>query len=215
MNLSKEEELEKIKAMVVGKVHLDPTFQQQFIQKPEESVLKISEKISAEDAKKIVEEAKPFISPIPGYEAKDFKALVEDVTDRVNTGFNEILMMSKILFYLGVAIIIVAVGLDIGGVIYKINWQQFIASSGVLGGIGILAVFSSFVKGSFEKIKNSIGDLVQIQVIFFGYYDQLSILMPQRVGADFETATKITDKISSSMNSALEGIQKYCEVTGT
>jgi len=40
MNLSKEEEIEKIKAMVVGKVHLDPTFQQQFIQKPEESVLK-------------------------------------------------------------------------------------------------------------------------------------------------------------------------------
>jgi len=122
--------------------------------------------------------------------------------------------MSKILFYLGVAIIIIAVGLDIAGVIYKINWQQFIASSGVLGGIGIVAVFSSFVKGSFEKIKNSVGDLVQIQVVFFGYYDQLSILMQQRAGADFETAAKITDKISSSMNSALEGIQKYCEVTG-
>ena len=213
--MSKEEEFEKIKAMVVGKVHLDPTFQQQFIQKPEESVLKISDKITPEDARKIVEESKPFISPIPGYEEKDFKALVGDVTKRVNRGFNEILQMSKILFYLGVAIIIIAVGLDIGGVIYKINWQQFIASSGVLGGIGILAVFSSFVKGSFEKIKNSVGDLVQIQVVFFGYYDQLSILMQQRVGADFETATKITDKISSSMNSALEGIQKYCEVTGT
>lgn len=213
--MSKEEELERIKAMVVGKVHLDPTFQQQFIQKPEESVMKLSEKISAADAKKIVEESKPFISPIPGYEAKDFKRLVENVINRVNTGFNEILKMSKILFYLGIAIIIVAVSLDVGGIIFKINWQQFITSSGVLGGIGILTVFSSFVKGSFEKIKNSIGDLVQIQVVFFGYYDQLSILMQQRVGADFDTAAKITEKISSSMTNALKGIQEYCEVSAT
>jgi hypothetical protein len=118
--------------------------------------------------------------------------------------------MSQILFYVGLAIIFIAFLLDIYGVLRGVNWQQYIASSGVLGAIGLGSIYTSFVKGSFEKVRNSVGDLVQINVIFFAYADQLSLLMRESQDEDADIL-EIIEQIGKVEVQTIKNIQDYCE----
>jgi hypothetical protein len=118
--------------------------------------------------------------------------------------------MSRILFYVGLAIIAIAFLLDIYGVLQGVNWQQYVASSGVLGAIGLGSIYASFVKGSFEKIRNGVGDLVQINVIFFAYADQLSLLMRESQASDADIP-EIVKQIGQVEIKTIKNIQDYCE----
>ena len=161
---------EKVKELVVAQAYLNPSFHQQFAQKPIDAVLDTAKTeqlvIDRKEAETIAKDARTVIAPFIGIEAKN---LVQDITNKITQGFNSILNMSRILFYMGLVIIAIAFLLDIYGVLRGVNWQQYIASSGVLGAIGLGSIYTSFVKGSFEKVRNSVGDLVQINVIFFAF----------------------------------------------
>jgi hypothetical protein len=202
---------EKVKEAVVAKAYLDPLFHQQFAQQPIDAVISAAEtehlSINREEAENIAKEARIVIAPFVGIEAKN---LVKSITDKVTQGFNSIIDMSRILFYTGLVIIVTAFILDIYGILKGVNWQQYVASSGVLGAIGLGSIYTSFVKGSFEKVRNSVGDLVQINVIFFAYADQLSLLMKESQ-ADDANISEIINQIGQIETLTVENIQKYCE----
>ena len=202
---------ERIQEAVVAKAVLNPLFHQQFANQPIQAVLNVAKEenidINEEEAKNVAEKTKGFVAPVVGIEISN---LVKDITSNIKRGFESILEMSRVLFYLGVAIIIAAFILDIYGVLTQTNWQVYVASSGVLGVLGLGTILTSFIKGSFEKIKNSVGDLVQINAIFFGYTDQLSIIMKESQEEDSEYGA-LVDKISSAVEDTVKNIQKYCE----
>jgi len=202
---------EKVKELVVAKAYLNPTFHQQFAQHPIDAVLDTAKTenltIGRNEAENIAKDARTVIAPFIGIEAKN---LVQEITDNIKLGFNSILNMSRILFYMGLAIIFIAFLLDIYGVLRGVNWQQYIASSGVLGAIGLGSIYSSFVKGSFEKVRNSVGDLVQINVIFFAYADQLSLLMRESQDDDADIK-EIIEQIGQVEVQTIKNIQDYCE----
>ena len=202
---------ERIQEAVVAKAVLNPLFHQQFANQPIQAVLSVAKEenidINEEEAKNVAEKTKGFVAPVVGIEISN---LVKDITSNIKRGFESILEMSRVLFYLGVAIIIAAFILDIYGVLTQTNWQVYVASSGVLGVLGLGTILTSFIKGSFEKIKNSVGDLVQINAIFFGYTDQLSIIMKESQEEDSEYGA-LVDKISSAVEDTVKNIQKYCE----
>lgn len=206
---------EKVKELVVAKAYLNPSFHQQFAQQPIEAVLNTAETeqltIDRAEAESIAKDARTVIAPFIGIEAKN---LVQDITDKITQGFNSILNMSRILFYVGLAIIAIAFLLDVYGVLKGVNWQQYVASSGVLGAIGLGTIYTSFVKGSFEKIRNSVGDLVQINVIFFAYADQLSLLMRESQDEDADIPG-IIEQISKVEAQTIKNIQDYCETTSS
>ena len=54
------------------------------------------------------------------------------------------------------------------------------------------------------------GDLVQINVIFFAYADQLSLLMKESQ-ADDADISEIINQIGQIETLTVENIQKYCE----
>ena len=202
---------ERIQEAVVAKAVLNPLLHQQFANQPIQAVLNVAKEenidINEEEAKNVAEKTKGFVAPVVGIEISN---LVKDITSNIKRGFESILEMSRVLFYLGVAIIIAAFILDIYGVLTQTNWQVYVASSGVLGVLGLGTILTSFIKGSFEKIKNSVGDLVQINAIFFGYTDQLSIIMKESQEEDSEYGA-LVDKISSAVEDTVKNIQKYCE----
>ena len=202
---------ERIQEAVVAKAVLNPLFHQQFANQPIQAVLNVAKEedidINEEEAKNVAEKTKGFVAPVVGIEISN---LVKDITSNIKRGFESILEMSRVLFYLGVAIIIAAFILDIYGVLTQTNWQVYVASSGVLGVLGLGTILTSFIKGSFEKIKNSVGDLVKINAIFFGYTDQLSIIMKESQEEDSEYGA-LVDKISSAVEDTVKNIQKYCE----
>jgi len=186
-------------------------FHQQFAQHPIDAVLNTAKTeqltIGREEAENIAKDARTVIAPFIGIEAKH---LVQEITANIKLGFNSILNMSRILFYVGLAIIFIAFLLDIYGVLRGVNWQQYIASSGVLGAIGLGSIYTSFVKGSFEKVRNSVGDLVQINVIFFAYADQLSLLMRESQDED-ANILEIIEQIGKVEVQTIKNIQDYCE----
>jgi hypothetical protein len=202
---------ERLKELVIGKAYLNPLFHQQFAQKPIEAIKETAEsadlKIDDEEAETIAKDARTVIAPFVGIEAKN---LVQNIGNKISQSFNSILDMSRVLFYMGLTIIFVAFLLDIYGVLKGVNWQQYIASSGVLGAIGLGSIYTSFVKGSFEKIRNNVGDLVQINVIFFAYADQLSLLMRESQDEDADIS-EIIEQIGKVETQTIKNIQKYCE----
>jgi len=202
---------EKVKELVVAKAYLNPTFHQQFAQHPIDAVLDTAKTenltIGRNEAENIAKDARTVIAPFIGIEAKN---LVQEITDNIKLGFNSILNMSRILFYMGLAIIFIAFLLDIYGVLRGVNRQQYVASSGVLGAIGLGSIYTSFVKGSFEKVRNTVGDLVQINVIFFAYADQLSLLMRESQDDDADIK-EIIEQIGQVEVQTIKNIQDYCE----
>ena len=204
-------DVEKVKELVVAKAYLNPLFHQQFSQQPIDTVLNTAKTeqltIGQEEAETIAKDARTVIAPFIGIEAKN---LVQGITNKITQGFNSIITMSQILFYVGLVIIFIAFLLDIYGVLKGVSWQQYIASSGVLGAIGLGSIYTSFVKGSFEKVRNSVGDLVQINVIFFAYADQLSLLMRESQDEDADIP-EIIKQIGKVEVQTIKNIQDYCE----
>jgi hypothetical protein len=76
--------------------------------------------------------------------------------------------------------------------------------------IGIATIYDATNKLP-DKVKNSVGDVVQIKVAFFGYWDQLSILMGLE-SSNPDEAAKVVKEISTATEETIKRIQDYCEV---
>lgn len=209
----KESDKKLIVAQVIGNMQIDPKFQFNYSKHPDVVIADISgnmqiEELPEEDVKEIEKEIENSL-PVPHMTNPEMKQLVDSITNRADEGYKNVQWMSNILFKLGIFIIISTFVLDVYGIVTKVNWQNLLAGSGVLGGIGIMVIYEATNKLP-DKVKNSVADLVQIKVAFFGYWDQLSILM----GIDnknVDEALKISDKINHATEETMKRIQEYCE----
>lgn len=207
-----ESDKKMVAAQVIGKMQMEPEFLAAFKVDPEAAVTRASENIGKKLEQSEIKEIKSKVQenvPVPFMTDPEMKNLVEGITDRADAGYKKVQWMSDVLFIIGVGIIIATFILDVYGIIYQVNWQTLIAGSGVLGGIGMLTIYESTNKLP-EKVKNSVADLVQIKLSFFGYWDQLSILMGVK-NSNADEAIKIMEKINTATEDTMKRIQTYCE----
>lgn len=209
----KESDKKLIVAQILGNMQIDSGFLFDYSKNPDVVIADISgnmqiDELPEEDVKDIEKEVEKSL-PVPHMTNPEMKRLVESITHRADEGYKNVQWMSNILFKLGIFIIICTFAIDVYGIIMKVNWQNLLAGSGVLGGIGIMVIYEATNKLP-DKVKNSVADLVQIKVAFFGYWDQLSILMGIN-NKNVDEALKISDKINHATEETMKRIQEYCE----
>ncbi|MFB0562423.1 MAG: hypothetical protein ACETWM_14555, partial [Candidatus Lokiarchaeia archaeon] len=194
MSNTEKDNLERVKQAVEDRAHLDPELQYKFVFEPVRVVESVAEiekvPIKPEEAEKIAKELElPIKGGWPFIWGGLYSGMAMHVIERIKRGYDSILGWSRILFWFGLALIILAIGIDIAGIVLNtsnplgiflgFNWQQFVASSGILGGIGLISLVTSFIRFSFKEMKNTIGDLVQMSVIFHSFLDQITLLKTQ------------------------------------
>ena len=202
-----------IAAQAIGKMQVDPSFMEEFQSAPEEALKYISKEIEADVSEEEIKEIKAEVDklnlPMPFLPVEEIKALIYKINNRAEAGYQKVQGMSDVLFKLGIIIIAAVFVLDIYGIFTEMNWQILLSASGVLGGIGIGTIYESTYKLP-DKVKDSVADLVQIQLVFIGYLDQLSILMAQK-GKNVDESIKIVREINNATENSVIRIQTYCE----
>ncbi|MFB0527789.1 MAG: hypothetical protein ACETVT_02805, partial [bacterium] len=80
-------------------------------------------------------------------------------------GFRITLLLSQVLFYFGLALVGATFILEavsrVGGL--GVGWHNM-ATTGIIGAIGLGTIVSSFILRPLDKIQNSVGNLVQVEV---------------------------------------------------
>jgi hypothetical protein len=211
----KEEAKSKLITQVVGKLHMEPEFLTIFKDNPAAAVKNVGkemgEKVKPEESKEIAAKVEAVL-PLPFLAHKKVEKLIDDVKNRADKGYEKVQHMSGVLFWWGIAILTAMFVLDVYILVAQVNWANFVLNSGVLGGVGAVTIYSS-TNYLPDKVKNSVADLVQINVAFFSFLDQLSILMGVKEKEDINGAINVAEEINKVTENVMKQIQVYCEVT--
>lgn len=122
-----------------------------------------------------------------------------------------ILALNIIMFFFGIVLISVAV---YGG--YTNMSPMY---SVLFGGIGFAELVSSFFIGAMQRSQKSVSDLVQVEVSFLNYFEQVSLweqyaaVRDQNGVVQKENLAEAAKKIQESTAQTLELLQKYVEST--
>ena len=63
----------------------------------------------------------------------------------------------------------------IGVAVYVSYSEKNSAYSILFGGVGFLQIVASFFVGSFQRAQNAVSDLVQIEIAYLNYFEQVSL----------------------------------------
>ncbi len=89
----------------------------------------------------------------------------------------------------------------------------------LFGGIGFAELVSSFFIGAMQRSQKSVSDLVQVEVSFLNYFEQVSLweqyaaVRDQNGVVQKENLAEAAKKIQESTAQTLELLQKYVEST--
>jgi ABC-type multidrug transport system fused ATPase/permease subunit len=121
--------------------------------------------------------------------------------------FHLTLVMYNVMFYLGVALVVI-------GVISAFNGR---AIAGItLGGVGLIDLMFFLIREPIEGIQESIGNLTQLRTTYNSYFAQLKqwpIAYDHQYGKEFiEIKQDIIKVIHQDTVAALDLIQKHCKL---
>jgi len=186
----------------------DPDFLRNLISKPVETVKNVRPRVTDADAQDIADKAIDTSSAIQGPDlVKLFKQLVSNATDV----FKKTVFLNQFLFYTGIALLAVTFGFEIAGrVTGNISWQN-IATTGIVGAIGIGAVISSFLLRPLDSIQNSVGNLAQIEVGFLSFIERSRKMANSGDPASISDAKQISKELGKAAKESMALIENYCE----
>lgn len=136
------------------------------------------------------------------------KAL-DDAIERVKITQQTILSLNIAMFYFGVLLITIAVivGLVDGNGSYSI----------VFGGVGLVQIIASFFVGSMERAQKAISDLIQIEVTYLNYFEQINLwelyagILDSKNKIDKANLEKAADKLQACTKETLGLLQTNIE----
>lgn len=210
--LVEETDKKRIVSHVIDKVQTVPGFRSIFYANPEDAVMAVGQELGVEldpkQVEKIVKSVEKAATPLSFLTYTEMKILLKDITDGAAKGYRKTQYMWVALFILGWGIVAGAFVLDVYGILQQVNWENLVASSGVIGAIGLATIWQSMNRLP-DQVKKSAAQLVQLYVCFFAFLDQLSIFM----GLERKTlpdATKIAGEIDKATKEAAKNIGNYC-----
>lgn len=112
------------------------------------------------------------------------------------------LVMHNVTFYLGVMLILAAVYASYGG------RELF---SAILGGVGLATIISLFFRQPISGVQRSIGNLIQLEVIYNSYTKQLGYWKAYERTSDVAIKREVIQEIEKCTQRTIRLIQKYCE----
>jgi hypothetical protein len=120
-----------------------------------------------------------------------------------------ILESNKIMFYFGIFLLLTAVFVAI--------FTEKESYSILFGGIGFLQIVSSFFVGSMERSQKAISDLIQVEVAYLNYFEQVALwenyasTINDSNKIDKSNIEKAADKIHSCAKDTLDMLQNKIE----
>lgn len=134
---------------------------------------------------------------------------LNDAIERAKNTQQSILSLNIAMFYFGIFLITIAVivGLVNGNGGYSV----------VFGGVGLIQVVASFFVGSMERSQKAISDLIQIEITFLNYFEQVNLwelyagILDSKNKIDKANLEKAADKIQACTKETLELLQTNIE----
>jgi hypothetical protein len=122
-----------------------------------------------------------------------------------------ILALNIIMFFFGIVLISVAVYAGYSGMsaVYSV----------LFGGVGFAELVASFFIGAMQRSQKSVSDLVQLEISFLNYFEQVSLweqyaaVHDEKGAIQKENIAEAAKKIQESTTETLELLQKYIEAT--
>ncbi len=143
--------------------------------------------------------------------ASDMKTGLRRTVEQIDKAFRSTMLMYKVSFYMGAALIVVAVGFAL------ITRDSFLPL--VFGGLGIADFIAFFVTKPPQDLQNSRASLAQLQAAFFNWFtdafnqNTYMSLLQQRNQLDFPTMQKMSETLLDHTDKTMEMLQKYCKLT--
>lgn len=138
---------------------------------------------------------------------REFKAAIKKakITQTWILGFN------IIMFFFGIVLISIAV--------YASFTNMSPMYSILFGGIGFAELVSTFFIGAMQRSQKSVSDLVQVEISFLNYFEQVTLweqygsIRDQNGVIQKENLAEAAKKIQESTSQTLDLLQKYVEAT--
>jgi len=158
---------------------------------------------------------KQFVSQIEDHAKLRGKArqVVEDTFDNAAHTYRTITMMNKVMFVVGI-------GLFLFAAFYAVFANEKVYSL-LFGGMGVASFVAMFVLGPIDKTQKALSNLVQVEIAFMTYFDQLSFcealaqipkgLPPAPDPSNIERASALLQERSLNL---VEILQHYVESEG-
>lgn len=128
--------------------------------------------------------------------------VVEQTFDRAAQTYYSIALMNKVMFVTGITLFIFSA-------FYTIFAQEKVYSL-VFGGLGIASFITLFLLGPIEKTQNALSNLVQVEIVFMSFFDQI-VWWEQVASIPRQGNTPSPD--INNIERASQGLQECCRET--
>ena len=128
--------------------------------------------------------------------------MIWDAIDSNRPAYWSTLVIHNVTFYLGVTLILAAVYASYRGL------ELF---SAILGGVGLATITFLFLRQPISGVHRSIGNLIQLEVIYNSYTKQLGYWKAYASNPDVKIKSEILQEIEKRTRRTICLIEKYCE----
>lgn len=142
--------------------------------------------------------------------ATDMKDGLRRTVEQIDQAFRSSMLMYQITFYLGLALILIAVAYA--------TLKGDVAVSSILGGLGMADLIAFLIAKPPERLQSSRANLVQLQAALFNWfndsYNQNTYLgmLAQQGKLDHDAMERLSEKMMAHTDSTMAMLQKYCKL---
>ena len=220
--MSRRELVERIVTLSYQKACRNPLFAHHLLKDPNSALGEILKEVTPggsgglprEEEEKVIAEAGEAIQLAPFLKREEMTKIVKDLIEYTASAFTITINHCRVLFWVGLALALGVAGLEGYAILGRIRVESALAGGLLGGGLGFGFIYTALVRRPLEEMQNSVGNLAQIQIIFLGFLDQVTILMANAESARLKDALKVISRIGSAVEEAASRIERYCEYRG-
>ena len=136
---------------------------------------------------------------VPGFEAEDIQKLVKETIERASNALEKTANVNKVILVCGVILISVSFVVAIA----TQSWEAI-----TFGGFGLAGIIASLITNPLKSIGLGARRLVQIQVAYIGFLNQIHILN-QISENDTNTILERSIQLDSAIKNIQESLERY------
>jgi hypothetical protein len=217
--VSRRELVERVVAHSYRKACRNPFFVQQLVKDPNSALGEILKEVAPEsgagmapdEAKEVIAEVEQVLSLAPFLKREEISKIVKYVVEHTARAYTSTVDQCRVLFWLGIVLTLAVVGLEAYAILGHLKLESAVAGGLLGGGLGFGFIYTALVRRPLEQMQNSAGNLAQIQMIFLGFLDQISILMAKAEDGSLKDTLKVIDRMGRAVEEAASRIERFCE----
>jgi hypothetical protein len=148
-----------------------------------------------------------YSSIVPDLAADRVENLIFGTIEDIKRAYTITLLLSQVLFYAGLAMVVA------GFVAGLISGEKLISLFFGSGGIASMLI-SSLIVSPLDRVQNSAGNLVQLQMAYLSYYKQLYLLGGNNASVARDDAMVYSKEIDRVTLSLMGSVQSYVDRNG-